>query len=102
LVETNQNVNIDFYEKCEETIVNFVLYSREQNLSKPELAAAAHSLLKGEALTLVEVHITADWNDAVYDAIRDSLDLKYGNPHVQAACITSRLKMILNLWNSLP
>ena len=83
--------NFDLWRK------KFALAHEGRNLSRLYKARALHNLLRGEAKLSVDIYMTKEWNDSLWYEMIKTLEMKYGNEHIQASCILEKLASCPNL-----
>ncbi len=69
----------------------FDLAHANRNLLPADLALRLHGYLKGPAKTLVDCHLTGEWEDDDYDCIVEILEGRYGGEFKRDEIIVSKL-----------
>jgi len=69
----------------------FDLAHANRNLLPADLALRLHGYLKGPAKTLVDCHLTGEWEDDDYDRIVEILEGRYGGEFKRDEIIVSKL-----------
>jgi len=69
----------------------FDLAHANRNLPPADLALRLHGYLKGPAKTLVDCHLTGEWEDDDYDRIVEILEGRYGGEFKRDEIIVSKL-----------